>query len=287
MIPVAFDYCRPRTLTEAHDALAAVAGEAVILSGGQSLMTDLKLRRKRPRLVVDLQAIEALSAVEVGDDVVRIGAMVRQADLVANAAVVSRLPLLGEIANVAADPMVRRRGTLVGALCAVEQGGDWLAGCLAMDGVVEIAGGRGTREMPLTEFVRGARATVLGDDEIAVAVRLRTASRTARSAYRKVKHIAIGWSIASVAAVLDVNDAGRCSFARIAVSGATTHPQRLAALENALTTLDLRKRDGLHDAVAASLSEVAFWGDYYASSDYRAERLASLLEQTVTEIAGP
>ena len=219
MIPVAFDYCRPGTLAEAHAALAA--GDAVILSGGQSLMTDLKLRRKRPQMVVDLQAIAALSAVDVGNDAVRIGAMVRQADLVANEAVVSRLPLLAQIANVAADPMVRRRGTLVGALCAVEQGGDWLVGCLTMEGVVEIAGAGGSREMPLTEFVRGARTTALGSDEIVVAVRLRTAPRGARAAYRKVKHIAIGWSIASVAVVLDV-DGGRCSLVRIAVSGATT-----------------------------------------------------------------
>jgi carbon-monoxide dehydrogenase medium subunit len=278
MIPVAFDYCRPGTLVEAHAALAG--GDAVILSGGQSLMTDLKLRRKRPQMVVDLQAIAALSAVDVGNDAVRIGAMVRQADLVADEGVVSRLPLLK------ADPMVRRRGTLVGALCAVEQGGDWLAGCLAMEGVVEIAGAGGSREMPLTEFVRGARTTALGSDEIVVAVRLHTAPRNARAAYRKVKHIAIGWSIASVAVVLDV-DGGRCSLVRIAVSGATTYPQRLTALEEALATIDVRQRDRLHDAVTASLTAVTFWGDYYASADYRAERLANLIEQTVAEIAGP
>jgi carbon-monoxide dehydrogenase medium subunit len=249
-------------------------------------MTDLKLRRKRPQMVVDLQGIEALSVVEIDDDVVRIGAMVRQADLVTNEAVVSRLPLLAEIANVAADPMVRRRGTLVGALCAVEQGGDWLAGCLAMDGVVEIAGAGGSREMPLTEFIGGARTTALSSDEIAVAVRLHVAPRSARTAYRKVKHIAIGWSIASVAAVLDV-DGGRCSFARVAVSGATTHPQRLTALEEPLATIDVRQRARLREVVEASLSGLTFWGDYYASADYRAERLASLIEQTIAEIAAP
>ena len=285
MIPVAFDYLRPRTLAEASNALAAAAGDAVILSGGQSLMTDLKLRRKRPCTVVDLQAIEGLSAIDVGDGVVRIGAMARQADIVQHQDIVSRFPLLIEIAGAAADPMVRRRGTLVGALCAVEPGGDWLAGCLAMDGIVEIAGAS-KRDVPLTDFIHGARATTLGHDEIAVAVRLRTAPRRARSAYRKVKHIAVGWSIASVAAVLDIDDGGRCKFARIAVSGASAWPQRLPALESALGTLDLRRRDGLHDAVVTSLSSVRFSGDYYASAEYRAERLAMLVEQTITELAG-
>ena len=183
-------------------------------------MTDLKLRRKRPRTVIDLQSVEGLSAIDVGDGIARIGAMARQADIVQREDVAEQFPLLVEIASAAADPMVRRRGTLVGALCAVEPGGDWLCGCLAMDGIVEIAGAVGKRDVPLTEFIHGARVTTLGRDEIAVAVRLRAAPRGARSAYRKVKHIAIGWSIASVAAVLDIDDGGRCKSARVAVSGA-------------------------------------------------------------------
>lgn len=285
MIPVAFDYVRPRTLAEARDALAASAGEAVILSGGQSLMTDLKLRRKRPRLVVDLGAIEGLAAIDAGDGVVRIGAMARQSDIAQHQGIAAQFPLLIEIAAAAADPMIRRRGTLVGALCAVEPGGDWLCGCLAMDGIVEIAAASGRRDVPLTDFVEGARATALGRDEIAAAVRLHAAPKGARSAYRKVKHIAIGWSIASVAVVLDIDDGGRCRFARVAVSGATAWPQRLPSLEAALCTQDWRKRDRLQDAVAESLSHAQFTGDYYASAPYRAERLASLVEQTIAELA--
>lgn len=286
MIPVAFDYAKPQTLAEASRALAAAGGHAVVLSGGQSLMTELKHRRKRPKLVIDLQAVQGLSATEIGSDSVRIGAMARQTDIAGNREIVSRLPLLAEIATVAADPMVRRRGTLVGAICAAEQGGDWLAGCLAMDGIVEIAGPQGSRELPLTEFVRGARTTALAADEIAVALRLRPAPAGARSAYRKVKHIAIGWSIASVAAVIAADAQGRCTYARIAVSGASAHPQRLQRLETALMTLDLRQSERVRDAVAESLSKVTFWGDYYASADYRAERLTQLVADTIGHLAG-
>lgn len=285
MIPVAFDYVRPQTLAEASRTLAAAGAHAVLLSGGQSLMTDLKHRRKRPALVVDLQAVEGLSAIAIGSDSVRIGAMARQTDIAGSREIVSRLPLLAEIASVAADPMVRRRGTLVGAVCAAEQGGDWLAGCLAMDGIVEIAGPHGSRELPLTEFIRGARSTALAADEIAVAIRLKPAPAGARSAYRKVKHIAIGWSIASVAAVLAVDARGRCTHARIAVSGATAYPQRLPSLEAALLTLDARDANRVRDAVAASLSGVAFWGDYYASADYRAGRLTHLVSEAIGHLA--
>ena len=99
-----------------------------------------------------------------------------------------------------------------------------------------------------------------------------------------MKHIAIGWSIASVAVVLAV-DGGRSSFARVAVSGATAHPQRLTALEEALAAIDVRQRDRLREVVAASLSGLMFWGDYYASADYRTQRLAGLIEQAIAEVA--
>src|SRR6516162_11404180 len=117
MIPVAFDYERPQSLEDAVRLAASAGDGAAILAGGQSLLTGLKQRTKRPRLIIDIGAIAGLDKIEVDGDRLRIGAMARQADIVSHPAVIQHLPLLAEIATVAADPMVRRRGTLVGALC--------------------------------------------------------------------------------------------------------------------------------------------------------------------------
>ena len=56
----AYDYEAPGTLDDAY-ALAAQAG-AVLLAGGQSLITDLKRAAVSPSLVVDLSRIESLRA---------------------------------------------------------------------------------------------------------------------------------------------------------------------------------------------------------------------------------
>src|SRR5262249_40613427 len=77
MIPVSFDYARPGSLLEAARLVASTADGGVILAGGQSLLTDLKQRTKRPRLVIDIGAIPGLDAIELGAESLRIGAMGR------------------------------------------------------------------------------------------------------------------------------------------------------------------------------------------------------------------
>lgn len=279
MIPVAFDYVRPKRLDEAKALLAQAGADAVILAGGQSLMTELKLRRIRPRLVVDIGGVPDLDGVDVGADGLAVGAMARQAS-VARAA--TAWPLLAEIAAAAADPMVRHRGTLVGAFCQADPGGDWVAAGLVLDSRLEVSGPTGIRQVALADVVAGPG---LGGGEIAIAAHIPPLPAGARSVYRKVKHIGIGWSVASAAVVLAPMADGRAAGVRVAVSGATSHPQRLPQLEEALTQLNIADEGALDQAIATALSSLSYRGDAYASADYRAERLGILLRQTLKGLA--
>jgi len=285
MIPVAFDYERPHSLQEAA-RLAASAGEgAAILAGGQSLLTNLKQRTKRPRLIIDIGAIAGLDKIEVDGDQLRIGAMARQADIVSHPVVIEHLSLLAEIAAVAADPMVRRRGTLVGALCEADPGGDWLAGALALDARLAGIGASGDWDVPLSVLYGDAVRSAWHPGDVAAAVIFPLPARRPWMRYAKVKHPAIGWSIASVAAVLDVATDGRCQAAAIAVSGAVPRPQRLPRLEAELLGCRLADREHVASAVGTALADQSFRGDYYASEGYRAARLAVLLRRTLIDCA--
>jgi carbon-monoxide dehydrogenase medium subunit len=283
MIPAPFTLLRPRSLAEACDALARHGSSAAVLAGGQSLIVDLKLRRKTPRLLIDLSGIDGLDAITVEPDGITIGAMARQATVTQNGDVVERLPLLVEVASAAADPMVRRRGTVVGACCQVAPAGDWVAAALALDASVLLESAQGPREIPLTAFVVGEERTSLRPGEIARAVRIPTPGSRRVMAYRKVKHVSVGWSVASAAIVLSRENPGRLKGARIAVSGAATHPQRLGDLESALLGIDLTRTHELDDAIHAALAPLEYRGDHFASPDYRRRRLAVLLRRAIIE----
>jgi carbon-monoxide dehydrogenase medium subunit len=287
MIPVSFDYVRPTSLEDAIALLAqAQPGEAEVLAGGQSLITRLKSREARPRLVVDIGGLEALRQIEVVGDVIALGAMVTQSGLLRHPFVRERLPLLGETGAEAADPMVRNRGTLVGALCEIDPAGDWVAAALVLDTVVHISGPSWSRSSPLAAFVTGAHAPALQPGELVTSVSIAAPPVGAQVAYRKRNHGGLGWSVASAAVTLVPDRECRCAQARVAVSGAAAWPQRVPELELALQGVDLRDHAAIVAATASRVPADVLISDRRASAVYRAEALAVLLRRTLVELAG-
>src|SRR5690242_13264391 len=93
MIPSSFDYVAPATIDDAV-ALLHEHDDAKVLAGGQSLIPMLKLRLAEPALVVDINRIAGLCYVTEQGGALRIGALAREADLDASAAVRQRYPIL-------------------------------------------------------------------------------------------------------------------------------------------------------------------------------------------------
>src|SRR5438270_9444520 len=112
MIPADFDYVAPGALEDAIKALQSGGEEAKLLAGGHSLLPLMKLRLAAPALLVDLRRVPGLHGIHREDGTWRIGAMVQHAELEHT----PELGLLSRAAGTIADPQVRNRGTLGGAL---------------------------------------------------------------------------------------------------------------------------------------------------------------------------
>ena len=84
MKPAPFVYHAPLTLEEALDLLAEHGHDAKVLAGGQSLVPVLNMRLAAPAHLVDINRLPDLGQVEVTDELVRAGALVRHADLLAD-----------------------------------------------------------------------------------------------------------------------------------------------------------------------------------------------------------
>ena len=89
------------------------------------------------------------------------------------------------------------------------------------------------RKSPATAFFAGYRLTALGRDELLTGIRI--PKQAGRSAFRKLgarRYLVI--SIAMVACVIDVDDAGRVVSAKIAVGACAATAQRLRSVEAAV-----------------------------------------------------
>ena len=96
MKPAPFDYVRADTLAEAHGVLAAEGGEAAVIAGGQTLVPLLSMRMARPKVVLDIMRIAELAGIAVEGAAIRVGASVRQAELLAWPDLAARQPLLAQ-----------------------------------------------------------------------------------------------------------------------------------------------------------------------------------------------
>jgi xanthine dehydrogenase YagS FAD-binding subunit len=110
-----FDYSRPATLAEAV-AAGAVPG-AAYLAAGTNLMDLMKGGVMRPARLVDISRLPGLDQIEpLPDGGVRIGALVRNADLAHDADFARRFPAVAEALLSGASAQLRNAATAGGNL---------------------------------------------------------------------------------------------------------------------------------------------------------------------------
>jgi carbon-monoxide dehydrogenase medium subunit len=232
MIPASFDYTAPTTLADALAALSEGGEDAKILAGGQSLLPVLKLRMAAPALLVDLGKIAELQGVRMDGDQVLIGSMTTHHDVIADPLVGEHLALLAQTTATVADPQVRYRGTLGGALSHADPAGDLGAVAVALDAEMRIAGPNGERSVPAAEFFTDFFTTALGDGEILTGIAFPSYAGWGAH-YEKFNTVAQAWSIVAVAAAVQVSG-GSVTAARVALTNMGPTPVRATAVEQAL-----------------------------------------------------
>jgi xanthine dehydrogenase YagS FAD-binding subunit len=110
-----FDYIRPATIA---DAVAAAAEPgAVYLAGGTNLLDLMKGGVSRPTRLVDVTRLPGLDRIEhLPDGGIRIGALVRNADLAHDPGFAKSYPAVAEALLSGASPQLRNAATVGGNL---------------------------------------------------------------------------------------------------------------------------------------------------------------------------
>jgi len=232
MIPASFDYTAPTTVADALAALAEGGEDAKILAGGQSLLPVLRLRMAAPALLVDLGKIEELRGVRMDGEKVLVGSMTTHHDVIADPLVAEHVALLAKTTATVADPQVRYRGTLGGALSHADPAGDLGAVAVALDAEMRIAGPNGERTVAAAEFFTDFFTTALADGEILTGIAFPSYAGWGAH-YEKFNTVAQAWSIVAVAAAVQVSG-GSVTAARVALTNMGPTPVRATAVEQAL-----------------------------------------------------
>jgi aerobic carbon-monoxide dehydrogenase medium subunit len=154
VITSSFRFLTPGSATEALDMLVTEGADSRLLAGGQSLVVALKSGETRCPCLIDLSGAAGLSSVDVTGGELRIGALVRHAELERSALVRAHAPLLAHAASAVADPQVRHQGTIGGSLANRDPAADLPAALCAARAVVELADPGGVRDVGIDTYCR-------------------------------------------------------------------------------------------------------------------------------------
>ena len=194
----------------------------------------MKLRLASPAHLVDINRLRDLGRVETVNGHLQIGALVRHADVVANATVAGASPLVASAAPWVADPLVRNRGTICGSIAHCDPEGDWNSVMLALGAEVIAQSNAGQRVIPISDFVVDFFTNSLEPGEMVTAVRIPRADNRTGGSYLKLERKIGDYATVGVATHLRLGDDGTIVEAGVALTSVGPKNIKVTAAERLL-----------------------------------------------------
>src|SRR3954468_18273157 len=224
---------------------------------------ELNFDRRRPGALLNLNEVRELKGWARDNGSLRLGASLTYTEAMRDLRAV--LPALAEASRTVGSPPIRNRGTSGGTLGTASPAGDALPPLLVEHAEIEVASTRGTRRLPLTDFLVGPKRHALAEDELIVGVLVRPSGGT--QTFMKVgPRNAMVIAVCSLALCVDgERDELRASFGSAGpVAGLVVAP--------------LAEADGFPDRVADAASPI---DDVRGTAAYRRHALRVLTRRAL------
>lgn len=263
-------YFAPAALEEALSILAAHPQAAIVAGGTDLVVADRSGKKALPEEVVAIHRLMGIDRIVVTQGGIQAGALVTHEQIERSPEIRARYTALADASALVGSPATRHAGTIGGNIMnaspAIETGGP----LLVFDASVELQGQGGRRTVPYADFVRGPGLTDRRPGELLTAVLLpglppgRVGSAYLRLEYRQAMEIAI----VGAAALLALDEAGRCTQARIALTAVAPTCVRAPAAEARLQGQAITET-AIGAAATATASAAMPIDDVRGSAEYR------------------
>ena len=270
MKPAPFAYEAPDSLGAALDLLARHGGDAKVLAGGQSLIPVMNFRLAQPATLIDLNRLPGLDFVRrTPAGGLAIGAMTRQRRLEREPLVAELVPLLAEAVPHIAHPQIRNRGTVGGSLAHADPAAELPAVAVALRARFRLVRAGAERWVEAERFFGGLFTTDMAPEELLVEIELPPLPPRTGWAFMEVARRHGDYAQVGVAALVTLEEGGRCREARLAFLSVGDKP-----VVAARAAAQLAGEVPTAEAIAAAAETVASeeidpTGDLHASAAFK------------------
>ena len=245
------DYLAPTSVEEAVGALAAQP-DARVFAGATDLIPQIRAGRPEPGLLIDLKRIERCTTVTKTDSGWVVGAATPTSRLTEDPDFSSTLPGLSEAAGLIGSDQIQNRSSLGGNLCNASPAADSVPAMLVNEVRAVVAGGNGTRTVPVGDITTGPGKTSLGDDEFIVEFEIDEPPANTGDAYlRMIPRTEMDIAVVGAGAQITLDADGNCATARVALGAVAPTALRVADAEAALVG------NPINDDTLAAVAEAA------------------------------
>jgi CO/xanthine dehydrogenase FAD-binding subunit len=281
--PPPFEYHDPDELGQALGLLAEHGDEAKVLAGGQSLVPLLNFRLARPEVIVDINRVQALAALEATGPTIRIGAMTRQATLELSAAVASRVPLLVAAVRLVGHSQIRNRGTVGGSVAHADPSAELPLALTVLDARFHIRSAQASRAVPAAELFVTHLTTTLEPEELLVEIEVPVPAAGTGWAFEEFARRHGDFALGGAAVLLALDPTGAVIHAQIGLLAAADTPVLApAAAELIGRTVDAPTAE---EIAALVVSDVEPTGDIHGDTKYRRGLLQGMVRRSLLAAA--
>jgi carbon-monoxide dehydrogenase medium subunit len=284
--PAPLRYSRPGSTAEALALLASLGEDGKVLAGGQSLVPLLSMRLAAPEHLVDINRLAELGYVRVEDRLVRVGALARHAELLADPAAATAQPLLAKALRFVAHAAIRNRGTTVGSIVHADPAGEMPAVLALLDGTVRVARQGGERVVPASEFFLGPLESAVEPGELATEAVFPALAPAAGTGFAEVSRRRGDYAVCGVAATVRLGEDGRITQARVGYLSVGPSPLVLDLTEAVDGADAADGADGFSAAADLAREQIDPEPDIHATADYRRHLAGVLTQRALLEALG-
>jgi carbon-monoxide dehydrogenase medium subunit len=285
VFPAAFEYVRANSLDDVFAAFQKYGGDARVLAGGQSLIPAMRLRLAQPAVLVDINPIGSLAYLKEDGGALKIGAMTRHADIEFSPLINAKYGLMADVGRVVADPIVRNRGTLCGAIAHNDPAADWTAAALAGNASVVAAKKGGNRTISIDDFLVDSFTNALQPGEVVTEVIWPSPDARTAGAYMKIERKVGDYATAAVAARLTLDAQGNVASAGIGMCAVGPQAMRAKGAEKLLAG-GAPTDDRIAAAAESAAKECDPAEDTRGSVDFKRDLIRVLVVRALTTARG-
>ena len=166
-----FEFVTPSSIEEAVKVLASNGDKARMIAGGTDILVQMRAGRRTPSVVVDVKSIPELNAMSYSASKgLTLGAAVPCYKIYQDETLSAAYPGLIDTAWLIGGIQIQGRASIGGNVCNAAPSGDSIPAIIALNGVCNIAGPNGTRELAAEDFCTAPGQNALKDGEMLVSI---------------------------------------------------------------------------------------------------------------------